>query len=150
LKGFDSKPGFLFFGVSLALAPGCAREPSGSPATGSVAAPAPTSTVEGRGTLPKGSITADPNPIRVCDGSGLGVTSLSWTSTGARYLQVRVGAPNGALFAASGPSSGPVATRKWVADGTTFYLQDTTGDLPLASENTVSTVTVKVTKEGCP
>jgi hypothetical protein len=85
----------------------------------------------------------------VCDGSGLGVTSVSWTSTGARNLQVRVGSPNGALFAASGPSSGPLATHKWVANGTTFYLQDTTGNLPLTPANTVSTVTVKVTTEGC-
>ena len=29
-----------------------------------------------------GTLTANPNPIQVCDGSGLGQTTLSWTTTG--------------------------------------------------------------------
>ena len=144
-------PLLLVLGSSLLFALACGGERSGAGGTTPAAEPsAAPSGLGAVGTEAKGSITAEPNPIRVCDGSGLGAASLTWTSTGAKELQVRVGGPNGALFSESGPYSGPQATQKWVGDGTTFYLQDVTDDLPLTSANTLSTVTVKVTAVGCP
>jgi RHS repeat-associated protein len=101
------------------------------------------------GSARTGSITAGPNPIQVCDGSGLGVTTLSWTSTGTSLVEVHVGSPTGALFAQTGPS-GTNTTGKWVANGTVFYLQDVSGGLPLTAANTLATVTVGVTTSGCP
>jgi len=95
-----------------------------------------------------GTITADANPIWVCDGSGLGITTLFWNSTGTTEVQVRVGSPTGALFADTGPS-GSWTTGKWVADGTVFYLQDVSGGLPLTSNNTLATATVNLTTGGC-
>jgi glucose/arabinose dehydrogenase len=95
-----------------------------------------------------GSISANPNPIQVCDGSGFGVTNLSWTSTGATTLEVRVGSPNGALLAHTG-SSGSATTGKWVSQGTNFFLQDVTGGLPLTSANTLATVALSITTSGC-
>jgi glucose/sorbosone dehydrogenase len=96
-----------------------------------------------------GAIMASPNPIQVCDGSGLGVTNLAWTSTGTTAVEVRVGAPNGGLFSRTGPS-GSAATGKWVGNGTTFFLQDVSGGLPLTAANTLGTVTVTLTASGCP
>jgi len=95
-----------------------------------------------------GSISANPNPIQACDGSGLGITNLSWVSTGTTAVQVRVGSPSGALFAHTGPSGG-AATGKWVSQGMQFFLQDVSGGLPLTSANTIATVTVNLTTTGC-
>lgn len=96
-----------------------------------------------------GTITANPNPIKVCDKSGSGVTALTWTSTGTTAVEVRVGKSNGDVFAQTGPS-GSWTTAKWVGNGMVFYLQDVSGGKPLTRENTIATVTVAVTNEGCP
>src|SRR5262245_31332973 len=40
-----------------------------------------------------GSISANPNPIQVCDGTGLGSTTLTWTSTGTTTVEVHMGSP---------------------------------------------------------
>jgi glucose/arabinose dehydrogenase len=96
-----------------------------------------------------GSISATPNPVQVCDGSGLGVVTLNWNSTGTRAVEVRVGSPSGSLFARSGTGSVSATTGKWVGNNTIFYLQDVSGGLPLSSANTLATVTVGVTTAGC-
>jgi glycosyltransferase involved in cell wall biosynthesis len=88
-----------------------------------------------------GSIVANPNPISVCDGSGVGLTTLSWTSKGTEAVEVRIGAPNGPLFSRTGPSGGG-ATGKWVREGMVFYLQEVTGGAPLTSVGTLCSVTV--------
>ncbi|HLR05836.1 MAG TPA: hypothetical protein VK117_08485, partial [Pyrinomonadaceae bacterium] len=90
-----------------------------------------------------GFITASPNPIQVCDGSGLGITTLSWSSSGTINVEVRVGSPSGVLLASG--ASGKATTSKSVSDGTIFYLQDLSGKSPL----TLATVTVGVTTAGC-
>ena len=94
------------------------------------------------------SITADPNPIKVCDGSGVGITKLSWTASGPETVEVRVGRPDGDLFAQTTPTS-TADTGKWVTDGMTFYLQDATSGKPLTAKNTLAKVTVKLTSDGC-
>jgi hypothetical protein len=109
-----------------------------------VKAKSPSSALSPLGT---GSITANPSPIQVCDGSGLGVTTLSWTSTGTSVVEVHLDEPNGMLVA-SGGSSGTVTTGKWVGNATQFFLQDVSGGLPLTAGNTLATVTVYLA--GCP
>lgn len=94
------------------------------------------------------SITADPNPIKVCDGSGVGITKLSWTASGPEKVEVRVGRPDGDLFAQTTPTA-TADTGKWVTDGMTFYLQDATTGKQLSAENTLAKVTVKLTLDGC-
>ncbi|HJQ26314.1 MAG TPA: PQQ-dependent sugar dehydrogenase [Blastocatellia bacterium] len=96
-----------------------------------------------------GSMTAGPNPIHVCDGTGLGATTLSWTSAGTSLVEVHIGRPDGQLFAQSGPGSFSMATGKWVTDGTVFYLQDVSNGLPLTAANTLATLTVNVASSGC-
>lgn len=96
-----------------------------------------------------GSIIADPNPIRVCDGSDLGVANLSWKFSGAKLVEVRVGFPDGGLLAHAG-GDGTKSTGKWVGAGSLFYLQDVSNGLPLTAANTIAKVTVNVTTQGCP
>ncbi len=98
----------------------------------------------------EGTITANPNPIQVCDGSGTGVTKLTWTVTRptTKRVEVHVNAPDGPLFSHTlGPGSAD--TGKWVEDGTVFYLQDVTNSPPLTEEHTLATVRVSVTTTGC-
>jgi hypothetical protein len=92
---------------------------------------------------PTGSITATPNPIRDCDQSLLGKTTLSWKSQGTSIVEVHIGASDGPLFSRSGPS-GSGTTGKWVQDGMVFYLQDVSGGKTLAPENTLATVRVNL------
>jgi PKD repeat protein len=100
--------------------------------------------------VPTGSISAAPNPIQVCDGSGLGVTTLSWSVANVSAVEVRLNAPNGTLFVGSGSSGGQAATGKWVNNGMVFYLQNVSDGRPLTPDNTLATVTVGVTAGGCP
>ncbi len=101
-------------------------------------------------TPPTGTLTATPNPVQVCDGSGQGVVQLNWTSgAGVSAVEIRKGAPNGPLVT-SGGASGSFTTTKSVTNGTVFYLQNVTYGLPLTSANTMATVTANVTSSGCP
>jgi hypothetical protein len=100
-------------------------------------------------TTAKGTIKADPNPVKVCDGTGAGVTNLSW-SADVDTIEVRIDAPDGSLFAHTGADGGGKPTGKWVRDGTVVYLQDLSGGNPLTAENTIATLTLRVTTEGCP
>jgi GT2 family glycosyltransferase/2-polyprenyl-3-methyl-5-hydroxy-6-metoxy-1,4-benzoquinol methylase len=92
---------------------------------------------------PAGTITLSPNPVRVFDGSGRASVVVSWHVTNAADVEVRIGAPDGELFARSG-SSGSEPASNWVKDGTVFYLQNVTGGLPLTADNTLDTVTASV------
>jgi hypothetical protein len=79
----------------------------------------------------------------------LGVATVSWSVSGADYVEVHVGSPGGPLLTFGG-KGGSVATGKWVGNGTTFYLQDVTGKRPPNEANTISSIRVSVTSEGCP
>ena len=81
------------------------------------------------------SLTASPNPIPVT-GSAYGITTISWNAPNAANVEVHVSSPNGPLLA-SGGNQGSAQTGLWVADGTTFYLQDVTGGKPLTASNTL-------------
>ncbi len=128
---------------------GCSKTPDApltntSQTNANTAAPSKTSKTTATGTL-----SASPNPIKVCDNSKTGVTTLTWNTMGATDVEVRVWKPDGDLFAKSGPS-GSWATGKWVNNGTVFYLQDVSGGKPLTSEYTITTLTANVTNAGCP
>ena len=50
-----------------------------------------------------GCFQATPNPIRVCDGSGLGATSWKiWNHPSAQIVEIHLGSPSGPLFARGG------------------------------------------------
>ncbi len=66
-------------------------------------------------------LVASPNPIPVCDASGLGMTDLTWGDLSP--FEIHMNAPDGKLFAVS-KGAGTKATGKWVKDGTRFFVVD--------------------------
>jgi len=84
-------------------------------------------------------LSAMPNPIPIAQAGSLGATTVSWNAPGAVVVEVRIGSPNGTLFAAGGPS-GSAPTGPWVTDGMTFYLQDRSDGKALTGDNTLGTV----------
>src|ERR1043166_1230691 len=97
-----------------------------------------------------GSIKANPNPIQVCDGSGLGVTALTYTFLPpVEVVDVRVGSPAGVQMVRS-RNGDVVKTGKWVNDGTIFYLQDVSNEKSLTPDNTLAAVEINVNTTGCP
>ncbi|HWF47119.1 MAG TPA: trypsin-like peptidase domain-containing protein [Bryobacteraceae bacterium] len=91
------------------------------------------------------TITASPNPIPVAAGQ-LGTTTLQWYAPLATLVEVHVGSPTGPLFTRNG-NEGSATTGAWVTNGMTFYLQNVTDGLPLASANTLATVTVALAQQ---
>jgi hypothetical protein len=95
-------------------------------------------------TMINGTISISPNPIHVTDGSGVGVATVSWNSSGTSNVEIHVNAPNGTGFSGSGPGSSSAITGKWVDNGMKFYLQDVSDGKPLTSANTLATATAVV------
>jgi hypothetical protein len=92
---------------------------------------------------PKGSITAYPNPIIVKDFSRLGAALIKWDSLETEKVEIRIGKPDGPLFAQTGPS-GSCMTEAWVQNGMSFYLQDVSNGKPLNYKNTLAKVNIEV------
>lgn len=88
------------------------------------------------------TLMAEPNPIQVCDGTGVGRTTLSWFAEGMRLVQIRVGSPQGKLFTRGRPF-GFARTGKWIRDGTRIYLLDEESGRVMAS------LRLSVTTAGC-
>jgi hypothetical protein len=90
------------------------------------------------------TLTATPNPIPVT-GNAAGTTSISWSAPTAQIIQIRVGSPTGPLFT-NNLNTGSMTTGPWVTDGTTFFLQDVTGNKPLTAANTLAQLVVHLAK----
>ena len=88
-------------------------------------------------------LSASPDPAPPTDGTGLVQVTLTWGAPGLSPVEIHVGAPDGVLMAAGGPS-GSVSTGAWVSNGTRFYLQDASGGKPLTAANTLAQVMVIV------
>jgi hypothetical protein len=100
-------------------------------------------------TLPTATLRAEPNPIVPPAGEELGVTDLHWTVVGCTAAEIRLGAPDGPLFAsveygAGSPTHQVRTTGPWVSDGMTFFLQDVSDGQALTEEHTLATVAVRV------
>ncbi|MDA8018191.1 MAG: hypothetical protein MPN21_12160 [Thermoanaerobaculia bacterium] len=83
---------------------------------------------------------AEPNPIRVCDGSRFGRTTITWHAHDP--VDVRVGDIKGKLFA-RGLARGRADTGLWVTDGMQFLLIDA------VSGELLDLTVVRLTAEGC-
>ena len=118
--------------------------PTAPPATG----PGTNTTSKRASSGATGTLTVNPNPIQACDGSGMGAANLSWNFSGAQMVEIHMGAPDGTLIVQAG-ALGSKTTGKFVAPGTVFYLQDVTNGLPRNEANTMATVTVNTTTNGC-
>jgi len=88
----------------------------------------------------RATLVARPGLVRVCDGTGLGVTTLEWDSP--TPAEVRVDSPDGPVFAGL-TASGRASTGKWVHDGTTFFLRERSGRV-------AAVLALRVTTDGCP
>ncbi len=100
-------------------------------------------------TNPSEEFYASPNPVIVSRPGEPGETTLFFTTTRSRAVQIRVGAPDGTLLfgcsSLTAVTSGMATTGKWVSNGMTFYLQDLSNDKKLTAANTLATVRVAVT-----
>ncbi len=85
-------------------------------------------------------LTANPNPVS-SNGTGVAATTLQWSAPNSGTVQIRVGAPDGPLFAQGG-STGTAITGTWVTNGELCYLQDITGGKPLTAANTLAVLIV--------
>jgi hypothetical protein len=110
------------------------------------AAEKPTAAVSARA---HGKISADPNPVEICDELGVTKTKLSWTTAGASWVEIRVGSPTGALLNSGGPQ-GDLETGAWVSQGTTFYLQDASDGAPPGEPSTLAKLTIDAVPGRCP
>ena len=93
---------------------------------------------------PSGSFTLTPNPIQVCDGSGLGQGTIAWNVPGATSVAIRFG--NGTAWITGG-ASGSSQTGKWVSNGLQFLLFDTSNSTAGVQ---VGLITASLTTTGCP
>ena len=85
-------------------------------------------------------LVAKPNPVKVCDMSGLGETLMEWGDIDS--FEIHMGTADGPLFAA-GAGAGSQMTGKWIRDGRVFVLVDK------ASGETIQELTVNTTVFGC-
>ena len=85
-------------------------------------------------------LVSSPNPVPVCDASGLGAAMLEWGDLDS--FEIHMDTADGTLFGASS-GAGSTMTGKWVRDGTTFVLVDK------ASGDTIQTLVVNTTPFGC-
>jgi hypothetical protein len=91
---------------------------------------------------------ANPNPVKVAHAGDLGQTTLFFTTTKSRAVEIRVGAPDGPKLSGyttmTAVNSGVALTGEWVKDGMIFYLQDVANGKKLNAANTLATVKVAV------
>lgn len=83
------------------------------------------------------------NPAYITDGTTNVRSSIAWNAPAAKEVELRIGAPDGALLGRFA-NAGGATTDKWVSDGLTFYLQDVSDGKALTAQNTLGTVNVVV------
>ncbi len=87
------------------------------------------------------TLVSNPNPIQVCDGSGIGTTTLTWNAPGIATVSIRVGSAVGDLVVA-GPATGS-KTYNSVTNGMKFFL------IKNSDGSTLATNTTNLTTDGC-
>ncbi len=88
------------------------------------------------------TITANPNPVKICDGSAS--TTITITANAPVNYDVRINSPTGDLFARQAANTQITqATGNWVTNGMIFYVTDTATSAALGS------TTVTFTTQGC-
>lgn len=102
--------------------------PAGPPAP---AAPSPTPGAGSGAPSTAATLAAIPSPVPVCPKTGLGEATLFWKAEGVTSVEIRVGAPDGKLFAKGG-ATGSAKTGAWVRKETVFFLIDASKGSPLA------------------
>jgi hypothetical protein len=91
-----------------------------------------------------GSITANPNPVKLAVGQITGATNVYWSSAQTVAVEVHRDSPSGPLFARTVNGSFSLPTGNWVQEGTRLFLQDVTSGQPLTPAFTLDSVTLHV------
>ena len=91
-----------------------------------------------------GTIRATPNPIPAASGQATGFTTIAWEAVGVSRVQIRVGSANGPPMTGFESPTGAATTGNWVANGTTFYLQDASSGNSSGQTRTLASVRVDV------
>ena len=86
---------------------------------------------------------ATPNPVPAAV-QGLPHVTLTW-STPVRLVEIRIGAPNGKLFA-GGNASGQAITGNWVTPDMQFYLQDAEWGRSTDPDNTLAKLRIRFSR----
>jgi hypothetical protein len=118
-------------------------EPPPAPPPVEIPVPGPEAVAAGA----SGTLKIEPNPVPICDKTGVGMATVKWTISGTKYAEVRVGTPSGNLFA-SVKAGGVQKTGQWVGKQTVFFLQNGSDGRP---ENTMARIVPDVAPGGpCP
>lgn len=96
-----------------------------------------------------GTLATRPDPVPICPKTGLGRATIVWTVNPDAPIEVRVGTPDGALFAASN-NSGSQKTGLWVTADSVFFLQSTANNAARSLEHTLARLAVKTVNGPCP
>ena len=67
---------------------------------------------------------------------------MSWMTYATNKVEIHLDAPDGPLFARSGPGIFSQETGDWVRDGTKFVFAKCFKGLPLTADNTIAIVTL--------
>jgi len=120
----------------LLLGTGCSAKPDSEKVTpaASQTAAAPAAVI----LVPGTTFSAEPNPVPASNP----VTKLTWSAK-VSEVEVRIGSPDGKLFARNAGQASAV-TGNWVYNNMTFYLQDGTAKNPTDKDATLATLTVLV------
>jgi hypothetical protein len=84
-------------------------------------------------------------PVTLTAGQTSGRTTLTWRTSAATRVQIRVGSPVGTPMTGLEGATGSAQTGDWVTDGMTFYLQDASDGDSFGPSKTIATARVQVT-----
>jgi hypothetical protein len=87
-------------------------------------------------------VVANPNPINVQPGTGVGQTTVFWSAEGVAAVDLRVGSANGPSFTGIREPIGWATTDLWVRNGMEFYLQDASSGNSTGDHKTLARVRV--------
>jgi hypothetical protein len=83
-------------------------------------------------------------PITLAAGQTSGTTTLTWRTSTATRVQIRVGSPDGTPMTGLEGPTGSAQTGNWVTDGLTFYLQDASNGDSSGASKTLATARAQV------
>lgn len=86
----------------------------------------------------------EPNPLVVCEKTGFGSGTLSWSAVGTGITEVRIGAPDGALLTTDG-TIGSIKIGSWLGKGTVLFLQDASEGSPRNLDHTLARLEIDST-----
>ena len=130
--------------------PATPTPPPPSPASTAPAAPAEPAGSAAAAAGMSGTLVADPHPVPLCKKTGVGVTTVTWTTVGTDSTEIHIGSPNGNLWVKGG-AKGSAKTGQWVAKGLTIYLQNVKNKAPLTADHTLAKLAIDTVPGGpCP